>query len=171
MTPLGTTYVTVGSHGFYYREALSGRGSGSAGPSVSPAAAPTAPPSDEIVTADVSDLVDSSSEVLIGRLNERAEMFNPAWVFYAIAAALFSIGGVVMLSSIQTSPDEIFAQISPDEMLALPDATSPLSVERKGNTVDEYPMLLERYGEPDSVHSLPNSVRCQWARRTTVLKK
>src|SRR6202051_1589642 len=51
MTPRGTTYVTVGSHGFYYRETLSNRKDGAANtlaPSVGvpPIAAHT---SDEIV--------------------------------------------------------------------------------------------------------------------------
>jgi len=140
MTPRGTAYITVGSHGFYYRETLSHRG-GSAGPSSSPATPPTAPSSDEIATADVSDLVDSSSEALIGRLNERAQMSNPAWFLYAIAAAL-AVWGVAMFSSIQALPD-----VTPP----LPDVTSPLSAERQGNARDEYAMLLARYGEPDSV--------------------
>ena len=143
MRPRGTTYITVGSHGFYYREALSHVGDGSAGSSASPGTAPVAPPADDIVTADVSDLVDSSSEALLGRLNERAQMFNPAWVLYAIAAALL-VGGVVMLSNVQTLPD-----VTPP----LPDVTSPFTAERKDNTTDEYPMLLGRYGEPDSVLS------------------
>src|SRR5580693_5083745 len=69
MTPRGTTYITVGSHGFYYREAVS-QGSGTyPGPPPSPPADPGTPPADDIVTADVSDLVDSSSEALIARLN------------------------------------------------------------------------------------------------------
>src|ERR1039457_3376737 len=102
MRPRGPTYITVGSHGFYYREALSHVGDGSAGSSASPGTAPVAPPADDIVTADVSDLVDSSSEALLGRLNERAQMFNPAWVLYAIAAALL-VGGVVMRSEEHTS--------------------------------------------------------------------
>jgi uncharacterized protein DUF4236 len=143
MTPRGTTYITVGSHGFYYRETLSQRGGGAAGPLPSPSADPVAPPADKIVTADASDLVDSSSEALIGRLNERAQMFNPAWFVYAIAAAL-AVGGVVMLSNVQIPSD-----VTP----SLPDVTSPFTAERKDNTTDEYPMLLDRYGEPDSVLS------------------
>jgi hypothetical protein len=63
-TPRGTTYITVGGHGFYYRETLSNRGpDASVPPFVEPP--PTSmDSSDKIVTADVSDLVDSSSETL-----------------------------------------------------------------------------------------------------------
>src|ERR1039457_5293112 len=64
MTPRGTTYVTVGSHGFYYRETISHSSGRQTRTSDPPVAAPVAPASDEIVTADVSDLVDSSSEAL-----------------------------------------------------------------------------------------------------------
>src|SRR5437016_7388965 len=71
MTPRGTTYITVGSHGFYYRETLSnGRGNPAHSP-LPPAVEPAQNrASDEIVTADVSDLLDSSSESLIDALNE-----------------------------------------------------------------------------------------------------
>jgi hypothetical protein len=88
MTSRGTAYITAGSHGFYYRETLSNR---SGNPVDTPAPRADVPvatrASDEIVTADVSELTDSSSEALIDRLNERARMFNPAWILYAIAAA------------------------------------------------------------------------------------
>jgi hypothetical protein len=143
MTPRGTTYVTVGSKGFYYRETVARRSGGSSGPTPSQPSTPSPPSADEIATANVSDLVDSSSASLINSLNERAQMFNPAWVFYTFGVAL-AVGGFMMLSSLQTSP----AGTPP-----LPEATSLLSVERNGNTVDDYPMLLERYGEPDSVLS------------------
>lgn len=142
MTPRGTTYITVGSHGFYYREILPHRGGGPANPSVSPDAPPAGPASDEIVTADVSDLVDSSSEALIGKLNERAQMFNPAWALYVVAAAL-AVWGVVMLSADQILPD------APP----LPDVSPSSSLGRQANITDEYPMLVDRYGEPDSLHS------------------
>jgi Protein of unknown function (DUF4236) len=63
MTPRGTTYVTVGSHGFYYRETLSTRG-GTRVPAYSPNSVPPQPPGraeGAISSASVSDLVDSSS--------------------------------------------------------------------------------------------------------------
>jgi uncharacterized protein DUF4236 len=85
MKPGGTTYITVGSYGFYYRETISqsrGRSPGDSTPNtVLPGGAGAA---DDIVTANVSELVDSSSETLIASLNERARMFNPAFVLYAI---------------------------------------------------------------------------------------
>jgi hypothetical protein len=138
MTPRGTTYVTVGSHGFYYRETLSQRRRGSSGSFTPPAVLPVETrTSDDIVTAEVSDLVDSSSAALIERLNERAKMFNPARILYAIAAAM-SVGALATLSTVQDSQD-------------LPDATSPLSPARRSNARDEYSMLVVRYGESNSV--------------------
>lgn len=141
MTPRGTAYVTVGSHGFYYRETLSQRTRSPARTSASPTIVADPSPADEIVTADAADLVDSSSEALVQRLNERAKMFNPAWWFYAIAVAV-SIGGLAMFSSAENPP-----VVTPP----LPDVASPFDTERKGNTTDEYAMLVAHYGEPDSV--------------------
>jgi hypothetical protein len=81
--------------------------------------------------------VDSSSAALIERLNERAKMFNPAWILYAIAAAM-SVGALATLSTVQDSQD-------------LPDVTSRLSPARRSSARDEYSMLVVRYGEPNSV--------------------
>src|SRR5690242_18938725 len=66
MSSRGTTYVTAGSHGFYYRETISTPG-GAARTPTQPIPPPNAAPqpSDAIPTADVSQLVDSSSEALI----------------------------------------------------------------------------------------------------------
>src|SRR5438477_12936464 len=85
VTPRGTTYFTVGRHGFYYRETIS---NGRSRPTDAPPIADTVPPttsSDSISTASASELVDSSSAVLIDRLNERARMSNPAWLLYFTA--------------------------------------------------------------------------------------
>ena len=138
MTPRGTTYVTVGRHGFYYRETLSTRGKQAVQPDQpsEPATAPIEPrPADEIVTADVSDLVDSSSATLIQRLNERARMFNPAWMLYAVAVAA-SLGALLMFPA---APENV-----------LPDATTPFSPERAANETDEYSALVAHYGYPNS---------------------
>src|SRR5580658_5478907 len=143
VTPRGTSYITVGSHGFSYRETLSQRMGSPAGNPAPPAVVPVAPPSDEIVTANVPGLVDTSSEALIERLNERARMFNPAWILLVIAAGM-SIGGIAMLSTTLDLPN-----VTPP----LPDVTWPFSPERKSNTLDEYPMILARYGQPESVLS------------------
>jgi len=128
MTPRGTTYITVGRNGFYYREAISSRPRSSQPPS-----APSAPPpvdsasSGEIPTADVSVLVDSSSEQLVNTLNERAKMFNPAWLVYVAAVLLF-------VFAIGSQPDT-----NPSTA-----ATTPL-------TGADYPTLVARYGYPNSV--------------------
>jgi hypothetical protein len=90
VTPRGTTYVTVGSHGLYYRKTLSNRG----GPRPAHPSGPTPsyPPVDltkgVIASAGSSEFVDSSSEHLIQQLNERANMFNPAWILYVVASFL-----------------------------------------------------------------------------------
>lgn len=140
MTPRGTTYITVGGDGFYYRETLSNRGGSP--PDVNrlpPFVLPTSTLSstNEIGTADVADLVDSSSETLIQRLNERAKMFNPAWLLYALAftTAFYA----VMMSS------------PPSDDPELPDVSSPFSPERSINSKDEYSILVTRYGYPNSV--------------------
>src|SRR5260370_410685 len=135
LTPRGTTYVTVGSHGFYYREALSHRDDIR---QVHPSIPQPHPGSteDTIPTAGSRDLVDSSGERLIEQLNERANMFNPAWILYI--AAVMSLAGLPMLSVVPTLPH-------------LPDVTLPFSTERSANTVDEYAALTARYGEPNSI--------------------
>lgn len=91
MTPRGTTYITVGRNGFYYRETLSSRRPQTDQTQLPPLPAVSAP-SDEIPTADVSELVDSSSEQLVKTLNMRAQMFNPAWLVYIGAALMFVFG-------------------------------------------------------------------------------
>jgi uncharacterized protein DUF4236 len=138
LTPRGTTYVTVGSNGFYYRETLSHRDDM---PRVHPAAPTSARPNvgstdDAIATAGSLDLKDSSSERLIQQLNERANMFNPAWFLYV--AALLSLASLAMLPTVPSFPK-------------LPDVAFSFSAERSANTVDEYSVLTARYGEPDSV--------------------
>jgi len=126
MTPRGTTYITVGRNGFYYRETISSRAlrSGQT-PSVLPPAISAS--SGEIPTADVSELVDSSSEQLVNTLNERAKMFNPAWLVYIAAALLF-------VFAIGLQPD-----------------TSPSTASIMPLAGADYPTLVARYGYPNSV--------------------
>src|SRR6202163_2733527 len=93
MTSRGTTYVTVGSHGFYYRETLSNRDDIRR---VHPTARTPAQPQvgsteDTIASAGSLDLVDSSSERLIQQMNERANMSNPAWILY-VAIVMCLVG-------------------------------------------------------------------------------
>lgn len=138
MTPRGTTYVTVGSHGFYYRETLSSRDAiRRVHPTVPIPAQPQAgSPEDTIASAGSLDLVDSSSERLVQQLNERANRSNRAWILYV--AALMSLAGLAMLPDVPGSPK-------------LPDPTPPFNTERNANTVDEYSALTARYGEPNSI--------------------
>lgn len=98
MTPRGTSCITVGSQGFYYRESLSQRRANPSPAFVAPTVVPAAPSSHEIATANLSGLVDGSSEALIERLSERARMFNPACTLYTIAAAM-SIAGLAVFST------------------------------------------------------------------------
>ncbi len=157
MTPRGTTYVTVGSHGFYYRESLSSRGRSGDG-SVSPPPPPSPISevhSEEIPTADVSDLVDSSAQTLIQRLNERAKTSNPAWLVYIFAVAL------VICACIAFFP-------MPD--YNLPELASPLVPQAVDSPVDEYSEFVLRYGYPNSVlaNDLLNIVPIRKARYESV---
>ncbi|MDE3198815.1 MAG: DUF4236 domain-containing protein [Acidobacteriota bacterium] len=129
----GTTYITVGSHGFYYRETLSRRGGRpqQLRSDIHPNADSNA--SDEIRTANAADLVDSSSADLVARLNERARAFNPASLLYLLSTVLLVLGASLYRPQYQTP--------------ALPDVSN-----RQGGTPDEYAMLIARYGQPDEVH-------------------
>ena len=131
MTPRGTTYITVGSHGFYYRDTISIKTRDDQRVHSSP------PPleanrlaSDEIQTAEVSDLVDSSSETLVRHLNERAAMFNPAWIFYpaAIAALLFGI-----------------------KIMQEPSSNALEGLEALRNTLTPYDSMVAKYGYPSTI--------------------
>src|SRR5258708_5062287 len=107
MTPRGTTYVTVGSHGFYYRETLpkSGRNPVNSGHPPSLQSLPTSAEDDTISSASAHELVDSSSERLVQQLNERARMFNPAWLLYvAVVIPLFSFALLPTLPNMPTFP-------------------------------------------------------------------
>jgi hypothetical protein len=137
MTPRGTTYVTVGSHGFYYRETLSGPSDIRPHPAdPTPDQPQVGSTEDTIASAGSLELVDSSSERLIQQLNERAHMFNPASILYV--AAVMSLAGLAMLPAVPSLPN-------------LPDVTLPSSPVRNANTVDEYSALTARYGEPNSI--------------------
>src|ERR1035441_5416731 len=105
MTPRGTTYITVGSHGFYYRETISNKKGTHENrlPSPPPGPSPSVA-SDEIRTANVADLIDSSSEALVRHLNERAAMFNPAWLLY-LAALVAMVVGIALQQSLSQTPE------------------------------------------------------------------
>lgn len=113
MTPRGTTYVTIGSHGFYYRETLSSRDDIRRVHPIAPIAAKPQAGSikDTIASAGSFGLVDSSCERLVQHLNERANRSNPAWILYI--AALMSLAGLAMLPDVPRLPN-------------LPEVTLPL---------------------------------------------
>ncbi len=83
-TARGTTYITVGTHGFYYRETLGGRQVREPKPQPAEPRISLANPS-AIPTAQATALVDSSSAQLLKELNERARMFNPALLLYVVS--------------------------------------------------------------------------------------
>ena len=137
MTPAGTTFVTVGSEGFYYREApKSGKRPGRSQGDPASATDPRFRAKEEPITgASSSELVNSSSERLIQQLNQRARIFNPAWLLYV--AAVLALGGLAVVPNVMHLP-------------GLPEVTLP-SAERSNNSDDEYSALTARYGEPDSI--------------------
>jgi|SRR5579871_704125 len=126
MTPRGTAYITVGSHGFYYRETLLQAKHTPVQPTPpAPGLPPATAQSDEIATAEASELVDSSRESLINTLNERARMFNPAGLLYTAAAITFVLA-LAAFSAVGNAPGR--------QMRA---------------TLDEYSAVVARYGQPN----------------------
>src|SRR5260370_14099258 len=101
MTPRGTTYVTVGSHGFYYRETLWSRDDARrVHPTSQIPAQPQAGLSKgTIASAGSLDLVDSSCERLVDQLNERSSRSKPAWILYL--ASLMSLAGLANLPDVR----------------------------------------------------------------------
>jgi hypothetical protein len=94
---------------------------------------------DEIKTADVEELLGSSKGELIENLNKRAQMFNPASIFFAIAT-LCAGAGLVQLGN----------SVSPT-LPTLPDVSGSSDASRQANRTDEYALLLARYGQPSAV--------------------
>jgi PAS domain-containing protein len=140
LSPKGRTYITVGAGGFYYRQNLSsGTKPTSPRPDVQPV--PEVASLDEIKTADVEELRDSSKSELVEDLNERAKMFNPASIVFALAAIGTIIGVFELASSAPSMP------------LALPQTSSFSDTSRQANRTDEYALLLARYGQPSTVET------------------
>lgn len=85
----GSTYITVGRHGFYYRQSLSPNrqeGRQLPMPASHPPTMPTSSPSPgAILTADVSALTDVTSAEVVKQLNERARVRNAAPLAYGAA--------------------------------------------------------------------------------------
>jgi hypothetical protein len=139
LSPKGRTYITVGAGGFSYRQNLSA-GSRPATPRPQLQTVEVQPPSlDEIKTADVEELLASSKNELIENLNQRAQMFNPAIIFFVIAALCVAAGLAQLGNSVSTTPP------------ALPDVSGSSDSSRQANRTDEYALLLARYGQPSTV--------------------
>jgi hypothetical protein len=139
LSPKGRTYITVGAGGFSYRQNLS---AGSRAPTPRPqyqTVVVQQPSLDEIKTADVEELLASSKSELIENLNRRAQMFNPAILFFVIAALCAVIGMVQLGNSVSPA------------LPALPDVSSSSDASRQANRTDEYALLLARYGQPSAV--------------------
>jgi hypothetical protein len=84
------------------------------------------------------DLIDTSREQLIRQLNERARMNNPAWAIYTLATVALCAAALL-------------PEAAPERMV-LPDAETRLDgSETAPLTVDEYSVLVARYGEPNSI--------------------
>src|SRR5580765_6403685 len=84
MTPKGTTYITVGHGGFSYRKTLSSQRNQTIPSHIEPVQVQST--ADEIKTADVEQLLESSKSDLVDTLNQRARMFNPARLLFILAA-------------------------------------------------------------------------------------
>lgn len=72
----GSTYITVGSHGFYYRQAVTGRSRAATDSALAPFPAEQHEPAPQpaeagtIPTASVSELVESSNADIVKQLRE-----------------------------------------------------------------------------------------------------
>ena len=138
MTPKGTTYITVGRGGFYYRQNLSASNS-------RPLATPqyqkveATPSADEIKTADVEELLESSKGELVENLNKRAQMFDSAIILFVLSAICAVVGFVR------------FTDTASNIIPALPDVSASPDGSRQANRADEYALLLAHYGQPSTV--------------------
>ena len=91
----GKTYVTVGTHGFFYRQALvperkTVRSFSADSPPTTKQVQPPQP--GDIPTADVTELKDSSSANLIAQLNERARIQSSAPLVYVGSVGMLLLG-------------------------------------------------------------------------------
>ncbi len=138
LSPKGRTYITVGAGGFYYRQNLTSRTRRSS-PRTHVQPGPGVAFPDEIKTADVEELRESSKSELVEDLNKRAKMFNPAGILSAFVGISVIIGLVKLAGSPSSMPP------------SLPEASSLSDASRQANRTDEYALLLARYGQPSMV--------------------
>lgn len=139
LTPKGKTYITVGHGGFYYRKNLSPANVRPADVSP-PQVVESQSPLDEIKTADVEELLESSKGELVESLNKRAQMFNPAVIPFVLSGICSALGLVHLLSG-----------ASPSGQFSVPDTSTLTDATRQANRMDEYALLLAHYGQPSTV--------------------
>ena len=90
----GSTYITVGSHGFYYRQPLPHNFRSQEGSSAPNRPQPAAPGGNPILTADVSELAERSHAEIVNQLNERSRASNPAvWIYVLAGFSLLAVAG------------------------------------------------------------------------------
>ena len=125
LTPRGTTCITMGRGGFSYRQNLS---ASNRPPSPKPQleTVEVQPVLDEIKTADVEELLESSKSELVANLNKRAQMFNPASILFALAGISAVVGFVQLGSSV------------PPALPALPNVSTPPDATREGILLRSY---------------------------------
>jgi hypothetical protein len=140
LSPKGRTYITVGAGGFSYRQNLS-PGTRTSSPRSHVQPFPEVASQDEIKTADVEELRESSRSELVEELNKRAQMFNPAGILFVLAAISASFGLVELGSS-----TSLIRSVPP----ALPEVSYFSNTSRQANRTDEYALLLARYGQPST---------------------
>lgn len=142
LSPKGKAYITFSAGGFSYRQTLSSR---TKGPSPTahfqPVTVSEGDPSDQIKTADVEELRESSKGELVEDLNRRAKIFNPAIILFVFAGISAFVSIVEMASSTST------------KLPTLPDVSSLSDSSRQENNTDEYALLLARYGQPSTVEA------------------
>lgn len=130
LSPKGKTYITVGHGGFYYRKNLS---SSNVRPVDLPQSqvAESQPPLEEIKTADVEELLESSKGDLVESLNKRAQMFNPAVVLFVLTGICAALGAVHLLGG-----------PSPTTQFSLPDTSTGTDSVRQANEQTSTPCFL-----------------------------
>lgn len=116
-TATGKTYVTVGSQGFYYRQALGKSPASSGRPKASFNWRDAAEDKGDIHTAHVEDLTESTASELVEQLNKRARISSfPGWLLIAgsILALVALLAGRQTDLNSTTADQESGASQSPD---------------------------------------------------------
>ncbi len=96
------TYINVGRDGFYYRQKLDSPSGSSGSPQHNQDSSPTSGPEGNVGTADVANLVDSSSSELVHQINACAA--RPRYApFVAIAFTVVALAYIAFIDNAQQS--------------------------------------------------------------------